>query len=178
MVTFYLVRERTNMYPVKYGYQEAVRRINALIENEHHAEALVTSVFTIEKTLRRTLRALIISSGFPSSQATILMSKFDGLNKIKDVWSCFDTSHKKLTDFLPPTTIQAMAETQTKRNHLVHGVKVYKLSECKQEAEKALSVLDIIVTEFNNRYGFDGWTKIKGRKISTLHNKPRVKMPT
>ena len=41
------------MYPVKLGYAEAVQRINALIAHGHDAEALITTAFTVEKTLRR-----------------------------------------------------------------------------------------------------------------------------
>ena len=44
------------MYPVKLGYAEAVLRVKALIQNGHHSEALLTAMFTTEKTLYRTLR--------------------------------------------------------------------------------------------------------------------------
>lgn len=43
------------MYPVSIGYAGAIQRINDLMSNGHHAEALVTTAFTVEKTLRRTL---------------------------------------------------------------------------------------------------------------------------
>lgn len=165
------------MYPVKLGYNEATRRIRSLIENGHNSEALVTSVFTIEKTLRRVLRALIISAGFPSAQATTLMDKFDGLHKIKDVWHCFDPQLQKLSDFLPAQTVQAISETQTMRNKLVHGAKVFTLEFCKQEAERALSALDTIRNTFEDRYGFDGWSPIKARRKSALHKDSRVKLP-
>jgi hypothetical protein len=47
------------MYPVTIGYAGAVQRINDLISNGHNAEALVTTAFTVEKTIRRTLRQLL-----------------------------------------------------------------------------------------------------------------------
>lgn len=165
------------MYPVKLGYDEAVRRIRALTSNGHHSEALVTSVFTIEKTMRRVLRALVISAGFPSKNATELMKKFDGLGKMKDIWSCFDPQHKKLSEFLPNRVLMTISETQTMRNKLVHGSHIYKLDKCKQEAERALSALDILRNTFNERYGYDGWSVIKARKKSMLHIDPRVKVP-
>src|SRR5208283_4803072 len=129
------------MYPVRLGYDKAVKRIRALIKNGHDAEALVTSVFTIEKTLRRVLRAMIVSAGFPSVQASILMKKFDGLNKIKEVWECFDPANKKLSNFVAQTTLEAIAETQSKRNDLVHGTRVFSLNVCKREATRALMAL-------------------------------------
>ena len=152
------------MYPVRLGYDEAVKRIRALIRNGHHAEALVTSVFTIEKTLRRVLRALVVSAGFPSVQATLLMKKFDGLNKIKEVWECFDPANKKLSDFVAQPTLQAVAEIQGKRNALVHGTRVFSLDECKREAKRALKALDDLRQALLGRYGYDGWSKIKPRK--------------
>ncbi len=42
------------MYPVKLGYKDAVKRVRTLIENGHDAEALLTAMFTAEKTLYRT----------------------------------------------------------------------------------------------------------------------------
>ena len=47
------------MYPVKQGYIDDVdNRLNALINNSHHSEALLASVFVMEKTIRRALRFL------------------------------------------------------------------------------------------------------------------------
>ena len=73
------------MYPVKLGYKDAVKRVHTLIENGHDAEALLTAMFTAEKTLYRTLRQLVISSGFPSTQADVLMGKFKGIESIKSI---------------------------------------------------------------------------------------------
>jgi len=91
------------------------------MRNDHYAEALVTSVFTVEKTMRRVLRALIVSAGFPTAQTNVLMTKFDGLGKIKDVWQCFDPVNERLSDFVSPFTLQVIAEAQRMRNELVHG---------------------------------------------------------
>jgi hypothetical protein len=162
------------MYSVRLGYNEAVKRIKRLRKNGHHAESLVTSVFTIEKTLRRVLRALVVSAGFPSVQATILMKKFDGLNKMKEVWECFDPDNRKLSDFVAPSTLQAIAETQGKRNDLVHGSRVYGVAECEREAGRALQALDDLRQTFRQEYGYDGWSKLKVRKTSTLHADQRV----
>jgi len=129
--------------------------------------------------MRRVLRALVISAGFPSSQATALMEKFDSLNKIKEVWHCFDPQHEKLSGFLPQATLQAISETQTMRNQLVHGAKVFRLDLFEQEAERALKALDTLRNTFNNRYSFDEWSQVKARKKSALHFDPRVKqIPT
>jgi hypothetical protein len=44
------------MYSVRLGFRTALKRIGALKRNKYNAEALVTSVFTLEKLMRRSLR--------------------------------------------------------------------------------------------------------------------------
>jgi len=78
------------LYSIRAGLKIAISRINQLISNGHDSEALVTSVFTMEKVLQRTLKQLVISSGFTSKATNILMEQIRGAHSIKDVWSCFD----------------------------------------------------------------------------------------
>ena len=164
------------MYPVSLGYPEAVKRVRALLNNGHDAEAMLTSVFTLEKTLFRTLRQLVVSAGFPSVQADDLMAKFRGIENIKQVWACFDPLHEGMSSFVPQTTLQKISTAQKKRNDLVHGKKVFKLSDCRQTTEEVLQALDEVRTLLEARYGFDGWSKMKRRIKSTLHADPRVKL--
>ena len=163
------------MYPVKFGYEDAVKRVRKLIKNGHDAEALLTAMFTVEKTLYRTLRQLVLSSGFPSTQADVLMSKFKGIENIKSVWSCFDPRHEKLSDFMKQGTWKFIADAQTKRNKLVHGIPVYSQDDCQAAANDVLAALDDLRNTLDQRYGFDGWSAMKRRIKSTLHADPRVK---
>ncbi len=163
------------MYPVSLGYPEAVKRVRALLKNGHDAEALLTSVFTLEKTLYRTLRQLVVSAGFPSVQADQLMSKFRGIENIKQVWECFDPKHEPLSSFIQKATLKTISDAQAKRNILVHGKQVFKLADCRQTAEDVLDALDEVRSVLEARYGFDGWSKMKRRIKSTLHSDARVK---
>lgn len=163
------------MYPVSAGYPEAIKRIRALLKNGHYAEALLTSVFTLEKTLYRTMRQLVVSAGFPSVKADLLMSKLRGIENIKQTWSCFDPRHEDLSSFVPKATLQIISGAQTKRNELVHGKKVFKLEDCRQTAEDVLVALDEVRGIMEQRYGFDGWSTMTRRIKSTLHADPRVK---
>ncbi len=163
------------MYPVKLGYNDAIKRVKALIKNGHHAEALLTAMFTAEKTLYRTLRQLVVSSGFPSTQADTLMGKFKGIDGIKSVWACFDPKHEKLSDFTKQGTLKSIADAQTMRNKLVHGINVYSQAEYQTVTNDVLTALDDLRKTLNQRYGFDGWALMKRRLKSTLHADPRVK---
>jgi hypothetical protein len=163
------------MYPVKLGFEDAVKRVRKLIKNGHDAEALLTAMFTAEKTLYRTLRQLVISSGFPSTQADVLMSKFKGIENIKSVWACFDPKHEKLSDFMKQGSLKSIANAQTMRNKLVHGIAVYSQDDCQVAANDVLTALDDLRITLDQRYGFDGWSAIKRRIKSTLHSDPHVK---
>jgi hypothetical protein len=163
------------MYPVKLGYTEAVKRVRSLLKNGHDAEALLTSMFTVEKTLYRTLRQLIVSAGFPSSQADTLMGRFRGIENIKQVWACFDPKNEPLSKFIPQTTLKIVMDAQTMRNNMVHGKSVYKLADCRDGAKDVLKALDSIRSLLESRYGCDGWSVARRRIKNTLHADPRVK---
>lgn len=163
------------MYPVKLGYPEAVKRVRALLKNGHDAEALLTAMFTVEKTLYRTLRQLVVSAGFPSVQADTLMGRFRGIESIKQVWVCFDPHNEPLFKFVKSSALKVIADAQTMRNKMVHGSAVYKVEDCKNTALEVLDALDTLRSALNDRYGFDGWTPMKRRIKSTLHADPRVK---
>lgn len=63
------------MYSVTMGFDAAMDRIKSLLKQSYNSEALVTSVFTAEKTLRRTLRHLVVSAGFISRHADEILRR-------------------------------------------------------------------------------------------------------
>jgi len=88
------------MYSVRLGFDSAKKRIKKLITNGHHAEALLTSVFTFEKTIHRTLKQLIVSAGFKNKDAKKLLKQIQGFKKQKEIWSCFDPNGKNLPEII------------------------------------------------------------------------------
>jgi hypothetical protein len=162
---------------VRLGYDEAIKSIEALLANGHHAEALVTTMFTVEKTFYRVLRQLVISAGFPPKQADLLLGDQRGFEKVKGLFPCFDPALQPLSGFLEPRHLAVISETQTMRNRLVHGKQVYGPSTCKAKAEELLGVLGEVRRVLLDRYDFDGWSKYRWRRTSTLHSDPKVKIP-
>lgn len=155
------------MYPISLGFKEAERRINSLIVNGHHAEALITSVFTFEKTLRRALRFCAVSRGFTSKHAE-MMFKNMGFKDLKEVWHCFDKQHRSLPDFIGNIKWQHIPPAVTMRNKLAHGERVYKLVECKLVAENVLVTLNEFRTKLQAEIQFDGWSRLPVRRKSAL----------
>ncbi len=162
------------MYSVRLGHTVAIRRLEKLVRNGHHAEALVTSVFTIEKVFRRTLKELIISAGFTSKSASTLIKKFDGFSKISDVWSCFDPEEQALPEILGNNHWQHIPQAVKKRNKLVHGAQAFNLEECEQSAVQLIETLKHIESVFQARYGYSGWKNNSVRRVSKLHSEPKV----
>jgi hypothetical protein len=164
------------MYPVRLGYDTAIKRINRLIHNGHHAEALVTSMFTVEKTLRRTLRQIIVSAGFTSKSADKIISKINGMENLKEAWALYDPMQKKLTEIIEPKDWLIIKRISKMRNEMVHGIRVYELDTCKMETENLLQVLDRVKTKLDVVYGYSGWEKFKIRKTSKLHTDPKIRI--
>ena len=119
-------------------------------------------------------RQLIISAGFPSKQASILLQGLRGFENIKKYWECFDPQNNRLSEFINPSDIHIISEAQTIRNNLVHGKNVYKQEIYKEKTTSLLKSLNTVRNIFQQRYGFDGWGRIKPRKVSTLHIDPKV----
>ena len=163
------------MYPVKLGFDEAIERINKLASNGHHTESLVTSVFTVEKTLRRTLKLLIISCGFKSTIADKIINSLKGLDAMKNAWEYYDPNHMKLLDIINQADWKTIKDNAEKRNQLVHGIRVYGKTVCKEETKKTIVSLKNIKKALENNYSYSGWTTIKIRKTSKLHIDSKVK---
>lgn len=162
------------MYPVSLGYSVAKQRITALLNNGHDAEALVTSAFTVEKTLRRTLRQMIVSAGFPSRIADKMLASHNGLNRLKEAWELYDPKHRTLSTIIGSADWQTFKTTATMRNKLVHGERVYNLADCQKQATDTLAALDRVKAAFDKEYGYSGWSKHSVRKASQLHKDPKV----
>jgi hypothetical protein len=131
-------------------------------------------VFTAEKTIRRTLRQLIVSSGFKSIIASKVIGRFNGVYQLVDAWELYDPQHRKLTDVVSANDIKIIKEAAQKRNKLIHGEQVFKLDLCKEETKKVIEALDNIKRQFDTEYGYSGWTNIAVRKVSSLHIDPKV----
>lgn len=165
----------STMYPVKLGYEGAVSRIEALLRHGHSAEALVTTAFTIEKTVRRTLRQLVISAGFTSKAADQILKNLRGFAALRQAWSLYDPSERAFNRVVPSATLGQIEKSAEMRNKLVHGERVYSLEECAAQARVGLGALHTIKTSFDAEYGYSGWTVGKKRLRARLHVDPKVK---
>ena len=155
------------MYPVSLGFVEAERRIRELIKNGHHAEALITSVFSFEKTLKRALRCCAIRRGFTSKQADTLF-KNKGFNDLKEIWTCYSPDYRPLHEFIDPVKWQHVPPAVTMRNKLAHGERVYKLTDCEISANQVLDALIDFRNKLLTEIKFDGWARVPTRRNPAL----------
>jgi hypothetical protein len=164
------------IYRLQLGYNTAVNRIRDLLSNEHYPEALVSSMFTVEKTLRRTLRQIVTSAGFASKYADKIIGNLRGLDALKKAWELYEPNNTKLSDIIPAVDWKLFKDVAEMRNKMVHGERVYELETCRKEAEKVLEALNRLKLDFDNRYGYSGWVKFSARVKSTLHADPKIKI--
>lgn len=143
------------MYPVSIGFDQALARIEGLLKNGHDAEALVTSIFTFEKLMKRSLRKAIIARGFSRQQADKIMGR-DGFDKLADIWPVFERLHRTLAQILG-NDWQAIPLAKEMRNKLVHGIKVYDLEECRLKANEVLTALRALHDFVSQDYRSDPW---------------------
>lgn len=162
------------MYPVKLGYDTAVNRIRMLITNGHHPEALVTSMFTVEKTLRRTLRQIVVSAGFASKYADKIVGNLRGLDALKKAWELYEPNNISLSSIISASDWKLFKDVAEMRNKMVHGERVYQLETCRKEAEEVLIALNRLKNDFDSRYGYSGWVNFSSRIKSRLHADPKV----
>ena len=151
------------MYSESLGSQEVEHRIRQLIENGHVAEALITSVFSFERILRRAARFCAISRGFTSLQAEILFDKM-GFENLTAGWPCFDVQNRSLAKFIGQTTWQHVPPAVTMRNKLVRGERLHNLEECKASAEKVIEALNELRNRLLVESHFDCWSRLPVRK--------------
>ena len=155
------------MYPISLGFDEAVNRIEALLKNGHDAEALVTSVFTLEKTMRRSLKIAILARGFSLKQSQRFTER-KGFAELKEMWDLFDKEHRTLPVLVGNQDWQNIPAAVEMRNKLVHGANVYKLSECKLFAGHVLTALKKLRSTVQSEYRRDPWQRITGKRNPRL----------
>jgi hypothetical protein len=160
------------MYPVNVGYEGAIERINNLMANGHHAEALVTTVFTMEKTLRRTLRQMVVSAGFRSVIAEKIVKDLRGFDGIKKAWEIYEPEHRTLPHIVGNDDWKILQHSAAMRNKFVHGERVFHLSVCRNQTNSTLAALARVKEKLDREYGYSGWDRIKVRKKSRLHVDP------
>lgn len=162
------------MYPLRLPYKKVRSRLKNLIKDGYSSEALVTSMFTVERILRRTLIQLVISAGFTTNQAFRIIARLNGLQAIKEVWTIYDPKNRTLTQILTNTIWQNLRETAKMRNGIIHGTVTYSQSKCKKKAQEIIDILDIIKEKLYATYGYHGWGGLSKRRSAVLHVDPKI----
>ena len=155
------------MYPVKQGFAEVDNRLNALISNGHHGEALLASVFVMEKTIRRTLRFCALNRGLTSMQCDRLFQNM-GFKDMTRAWPVFERDYRTLPEFIGNNVWQHVPEAVTMRNKMVHGDRVYNLSYCRDKAQKVKDAIEVLRNTAMQDLGCDPWHRLPGKKKTSL----------
>lgn len=156
------------MYGVTIAFVDVLRRINALRKNGHSAEALVTSVFTLEKLMRRSMRVAILARGFTSQHAEKLLKR-KGFENLKELWPVFDKEHRNLSELVPSQDWQHVKKSVEMRNALVHGNRAFNIKDCDSQCGYVVTVLQLLHQKVSGDYGLDPWSKLMSRRKPQLN---------
>ena len=155
------------MFPVKQGYVEVNNRLNALIINGRHDEALLASVFVMEKTIRRALRFCALNRGFASKQCDKIFKNMSFYH-MKRVWPVFERDYRTLPEFVGKNVWQHVPKAVTMRNNMVHGSRTYSLSDCQDKALKVKDAIEVLRNTAMQDLGCDPWNRLPGKKKTSL----------
>jgi len=162
------------MYPLRMPYRKVRSRLKNLVKDGYASEALVTSVFTAERLLRRTLVQLVVSAGFTSNDAFRIVQKMNGLMAVKKAWSLYDPKRRALVQVIGNHTWQQLQEAAKIRNDMVHGMRTHSQGTCKRRARELIDAIDTMKEQLKAAYEFDGWGMHRKRPVSALHADPKV----
>ena len=166
------------MYPLSLWFEEACARIEQLSQHGHTTEALVVTMGIIEKILRRTLKQLMISAGFTNKIVGEMMNEVRWITHIKKQWRFFDPENVSLQHILSNTDWTTLKNLASKRNEIIHGIRIYNLDTSLSYLQDALGLLDTVHITLQDRYGYSGWWRPNIRTKSTLHSDPLVRINT
>jgi hypothetical protein len=107
--------------------------------------------------MKRTLRRAIVARGFSVEQADKLLER-NGFEQLLAKWEIFEKEHRTLPTILGPEW-EPIKGAKGMRNELVHGNKVYPLTECRTTAKAVLSALRKLHKFAVEDYGVDPWQK-------------------
>ena len=155
------------MYPVKQSFVEVDDRLNALINNGHHGEALLTSVFAMEKTIRRVLRFCALNRGFTSRQCDRIFENM-GFNNMRRAWPVFERDYRTSPEFVGNSVRQHVLEAVTMRNKIVHGSRVYSLSDCRNKALRVKNAIEVLRNTTMQDLGCDPRNRLPEKKKASL----------
>jgi hypothetical protein len=126
----------------------------------------LTSVFTFEKTLRRALKYCIVARGFTSMQSAAILGR-RGFKELQGLWPCFSRNHETLPVFIGASW-QHVPSAVDMRNKLVHGERVFKLTDCEAAANQVLTALLAFRAKLQVQMQFDGWSRVPARRKGKL----------
>ena len=155
------------MYPIKQSFVEVEKRLNALIDNGYHGEALLASVFTMEKTILRTLRFCALNRGFTSKQCDQIFENM-GFKNLTMAWPVFERDYRTLPEFIGNNVWQHVPGAVAMRNKMVHGSRGYNLSDCREKALRVKNAIEVLRDTAMQDLGCDPWNRLPGKKKASL----------
>ena len=155
------------MFPISQGFVGVENRLNALINDGPHDAALLASVFAMEKTIRRALRFCALNRGFTSKQCDRIFNNM-GFEAMKEAWPNYERYYRTLPECVGENYWPHVAKAVKMRNAIVHGSRVYYLSDCRDKALRVKNAIEVLRNTAMQDLGCDPWNRLPGKKTPSL----------
>ena len=157
------------MYSVTEGFDNVDKKLDDLVHDKRHVEALLVSVLVMERTLRRILHFCAINRGFSPDHYELLLRKlkYDG---IKKAWPKFDRVKRPLSKFVGEDNLQQMKKSFDMRNDLVHGNRTYSERQYRALHHRVRTVIEALRQQSIHDLAFDPWARMPRRSPSKHPN--------
>ena len=84
------------------------------------------------------------------------------------VWPVFERDYRTLPEFVGNNVWQFVPEAVTMRNKLVHGSRVYSLSDCLDKARRVKNAIEVLRNTAMQDLGCDPWNRLPGKKKTSF----------
>ena len=91
-----------------------------------------------------------------------------GVKDMKRVWPVFERKYITLCEFIGENVWQHVPEAVIMRNKIVHGSRVYSLSDCRDKALRVKIAIEVLSNTAMQDLGCDPWSRLPRKKKTSL----------
>ena len=79
---------------------------------------------------------------------------------MRRAWPVFERDYRTLPEFVGNSVRQHVLEAVTMRNKIVHGSRVYSLSDCRNKALRVKNAIEVLRNTTMQDLGCDPWNRL------------------
>ena len=85
-----------------------------------------------------------------------------------EYWPLYERYYRTLPEFVGINVWQPVPEANIMRNAIIHGSRVYNLSDCRDKALRVKNAIEVLRNSAMQDLGCDPWNRLPGKKKTSL----------